>query len=361
MGGNRACARHQANLQDNSMIAGHDVNTSTITPNRIIELGYGYRAAKTLLSAVELGVFTVLAETSLDGDTLRRRLGLDQRGARDFFDALFALGLLKHTADGRYANSPDADIYLDRRKPTYVGGLLENLGVREYGMWDSLTAALRSGKPQTGFEEKQHFGNLYSDPKRLDFFVKGMTGATLPVATALASVFPWRSHGTIIDIGTAEGCLPVEIARAYPHIIGGGFDLPEIKPQFESYVAKRGLSERLRFHPGNFFNDSFPAADVIVLGRVLHNWDLPTKKMLLGKAHTALPPGGAIIVYERLIDNERNANASALLSSLNMLIMTAGGFDFTAADCIGWMREIGFHAMRVEPLAAGHSMVVGTK
>jgi hypothetical protein len=98
-----------------------------------------------------------------------------------------------------------------------------------------------------------------------------------------------------------------------------------------------------------------------VVGVLRLNWDLGRKRMLLRKAYDALPPGGALIVYERLIDDARSASATGLLSSLNMLIMTAGGFDFTAAECIGWMRDAGFREMRTEPLADAHAMIVAVK
>jgi hypothetical protein len=334
---------------------------STVSCDRIIELGYAFRAAKTLLSAVELGAFTLLAEQPLDAEALRQRLGVHQRGAADFFDALVSLGLLTRDAEGRYTNAPDAELYLDRRKSTYVGGLLENLNAREYRVWAGLTAALQSGEPQTGFDTRRHFRKLYSDPNRLKFFVKGMTGATLPVAQALARQFPWRDHKSVLDIGTAEGCLPTQIALAHSHIGGGGFDLSEVGPLFEEYVAAHGLAARLRFFAGDFFHDPLPPADVLVMGRVLHNWDLETKQMLLAKAHAALPPGGALIVYERFIDEERLIGAAGLLSSLNMLVMTKGGFDFTVSECISWMRVAGFRDMRCEPLADDHSMVIARR
>jgi O-methyltransferase len=188
-----------------------------------------------------------------------------------------------------------------------------------------------------------------------------MTGGSLLAARAIAAKFPWNNYATVIDVGTAEGCLPVEIARVHDHIRGGGFDLPQIRPHFENYVRKYSLGERLSFYPGDFLSAPLPNADVLVMGRVLHNWDLPTKKMLLASAYEALPRGGVLIVYERLIDDDRQANSAGLLASLHMLIVTAGGFDFTAADCIGWMQEAGFEQTRVEPLALGLSMIVATK
>ncbi len=332
-----------------------------VMPDRIVRLGLAFREAKALLSATELGVFTALAEGPLDPQALAKRIGIDERGARDFFDALVALGMLERDDDGSYANSPETDLYLDRRKPTYIGGELEHFNAYVYPHWNLLTPALRTGKAQSGARATGHYSALYADHAALKTLAKGMTGGSLPVAKSLAAKFPWRDYKTVIDVGTAQGCLPVQIAQAHAHITGGGFDLPPMKPHFESYVREHGLSHRLRFFPGDFLQDRLPGADVVVFGRILHNWDLVTKRMLLKKAYEVLPAGGALIVYERLIDDQRRTNAAALLASLNMLIMTAGGFDFTGADCVGWMRETGFRDMRVEPLASDQSMVVGIK
>lgn len=337
------------------------MDAAAVTPDRIVQLGLAFRAAKTLLSAAELGVFTALAEKPLDLDTLRKQIGVDERGARDFFDALVALGMLERDDHGRYANTPETALYLDRKKPTYIGGELEHFNAYVYPHWNLLTAALRTGKPQSGARASGHYSALYADPATLESLAKGMTGGSLPVAKALAARFPWQNYQTLIDIGCAQGALPVLITQVHSDITGGGFDLPQLRPLFDNYVREHGLSQRLQFFPGDFLQDRFPTADVLVLGRVLHNWDLVTKKMLLKKAHEALPSGGALIVYERLIDDDRRLNAPALLASLNMLIMTAGGFDFTGADCMGWLHEAGFHDVRMEPLTNEISMIIGHK
>jgi hypothetical protein len=134
-----------------------------------------------------------------------------------------------------------------------------------------------------------------------------------------------------------------------------------VGPIFEEYVDSHGLGDRLRFYPGDFFEDPLPRADVLVMGRILHDWNLEEKKMLLGKAYEALPEGGALIVYEALIDDERRENAFGLLMSLNMLIETPAGFDYTGADCCSWMRDVGFRETYVEHLVGPDSMVVGIK
>jgi hypothetical protein len=337
------------------------MKTSALSANRIMHLGHSFKQAKALLSAVELGVFTALAEDPADLNTLRTRLGIHQRGAHDFLDALVALDLLDRDGDGRYANRPDADLYLVRGKPTYLGGLLDHLNAREYPSWNSLTPALQTGVASVRASGTGLYTDLYAEPKSAESFAMAMSGASLLVANALATKFPWQDHQTLIDVGAAEGCVSVQIARTYDHITGGGFDLPAVEPVFNRYVAKHELSNRLQFYPGDFLMDPLPPGDVLVLGRVLHNWDLATKKMLLDKAYKALATAGAVIVYEKLIDDDRRTSSVGLLASLNMLVMTEGGFDYSAAECIGWMGEVGFREMRVEALTDDQSMIVGWK
>jgi len=332
------------------------------TPERIIQLGLGFWGSKALLSAVEIGVFTELAKGPQDAKALANRLGLHPRSYRDFFDALVALGMLERRGDV-YANTAETELLLDRTKPSYVGGLLEMANARLYPSWGSLTEALRTGQPQN--EAKHGGGNLfdtlYSNPEGLRGFLEGMTGVSLGTAKAIAQKFPWRQYETFIDIGAAQGATPVQIALAHPHVRGGGFDLPVVGPIFEDYVRSFGLSERIRFYPGSFFTDPLPTADVLVMGHILHDWNLDEKKMLIAKAYAALRPGGAVVIYEGLIDDDRRQNAFGLLMSLNMLVETAGGFDYTGADCCGWLREAGFRETRVEHLLGPDSMVVGIK
>lgn len=338
------------------------VPPDAVTPDAIMQLGFGYWGSKALLSAVELKLFAVLSDSGpLDAEELRERLGLHPRSARDFFDALVALGMLNRT-DGRYSNTPETDLFLDPAKPTYMGGVLEMSSVRLYGFWASLTEGLRTGQPQNEVKTGgDFFETLYADPEKLAGFTAAMTGLSRATGDAMAAKFPWRDYGSVIDIGCAEGALPVAIATAHEHLTGGGFDLPPVEPIFNSYVAQYGLADRLRFTPGDFFADPLPSADVLVMGHILHDWDLDQKRQLLQKAYDALPTGGALIVYEAIIDDDRRYNAFGLLMSLNMLIEAPGGFDYTGADCRGWMADTGFSQSYVEHLVGPDSMVVGIK
>jgi len=339
-----------------------DQVVSAATPEHIMQVGLGFWASKTLLSAVELGVFSTLADAPADLPTLQRKLALHQRSARDFLDALVALKLLERE-NGVYSNTADTDLFLDRAKPSYIGGVLEMANARLYGFWGSLTEALRTGEVQN--ENKgggeNVFAAVYADPDRLRGFLTAMSGISAGAAHAIAANFPWSDQKTFMDLGSAQGMVPATLARAHPHLTGIGFDLPVVKPVFEEFIAHRGVTDRVRFQGGNFFEDPLPKVDVIVMGHILHDWDLAQKKVLLGRAFDALPKGGAVVVYDAIIDDDRRENTFGLMMSLNMLIETAGGFDYTGEDCQAWMREVGFSKTRVEPLVGPDSMVIGLK
>jgi hypothetical protein len=339
-----------------------ETRMSEARPDHILQVGLGFWASKTLLSAVEMELFTELARHPEDLETLQGRLGLHPRSARDFFDALVSLKFLERR-DGRYYNTPSTDFFLDKRKPSYIGGILEMANHRLYPFWSHLTSALRTGLPQNEIKDggPNPFVALYSDPARLKEFLKAMTGVSRGANLAIARQFPWSKYHTAVDVGTAQGDLITQVALANPHLEGTGFDLPEVGPIFEEYIEANGLSGRVKFAPGSFIDQSLPKADVIMMGHILHDWGLEMKQMLVRKAYEALPEGGAFIVYESIIDDDRRENAFGLLMSLNMLIETADGFDCTGADCAKWMKEAGFRETRVEHLVGPDSMVIGVK
>jgi hypothetical protein len=338
------------------------MTTKQPVPDAILQLGLAFWGSKALLSAVELDLFTTLARGPLTGEALTAKLGLQQRGTTDWLDALVSLGMLRRSADGEYANTPATGLYLDRAKPSYLGGMLEMANARLYPFWGSLTEGLRTGSPQNEAKTGgDFFAALYQDQARLRQFLHAMTGLSMGAAQAIAEKFPWDRYHTVIDIGAAEGCVPAQLALRHTHLTGGGFDLPAAGPAFDDYVAACGLAGRLRFYPGDFFTDPLPPADVLVMGHILHDWSLEQKLLLIRKAYDTLPDGGALIVYESIIDDDRTSNTFGLLMSVNMLIETPAGFDYTAADCRSWLADTGFRDSYAEPLTGPDSMVVGIK
>ncbi len=332
-----------------------------LRPDHLLQTGLAFWQSKTLLSAVEIELFTHLARSPGTLEELQQRLNLHPRGARDFLDALVALGFLQRQ-DGLYRNTAETDLFLDKTKPSYIGGILEMANSRLYRYWGSLTEAVRTGESQN--ESKgglDPFQAIYGDPAKLREFLRAMSGVSRGANLAIARQFPWARYRSCADIGTAQGDLVTQIALAHPHLSGLGFDLPAVGPVFQEYIASHQLSDRVRFEGGSFFTEDLPQADVLLFGHILHDWDLETKRMLLRKAYAALPSGGAVVVYDSLIDDDRRQNAFGLLMSLNMLIETPGGFDYTGADCIGWMQQVGFQDCRVEHLIGPDAMVIGHK
>jgi hypothetical protein len=333
-----------------------------VTPDNIMQLGFAFCSSKTLLSAIELELFTELAKGQLNAEQLRDRLRLHPRSALDFFDALVSLHVLDREGEF-YRNTPETEQYLVKGKLTYIGGILEMANERLYPFWGSLTEGLRTGLPQNEVKSGGPglFETLYQDPERLRLFLAAMTGLSMGASQAIAQKFPWDKYKTVVDVGGAQGGLLVQLCLAHPHLRGTNFDLGSVAPIFNDYVATNNLSDRLKFQPGNFFEEPLPSADVITMGHILHDWDLEQKRMLLDKAYAALPEGGALIVFEALIDDDRRQNPFGLIMSLNMLIETPGGFDYTGKDCSAWMRDAGFRETKVEYLAGPDSMVIGFK
>jgi hypothetical protein len=337
-----------------------------VTPDHIMQIGMGFWASKAVLSAVELGVFTCLADTSKTGREIEGALGLHPRGTYDLLDTLVALGLLARDGDGvagRYSNTPETSAFLDRKSPQYIGGMLEMANARLYRFWADLTPALKTGQPQNEIKHsgRPMFDELYADPKRLEQFIDAMSGISAAKFAALAEKFDFSPYSTLADIGGASGQLSCLVASRHTHLTCRSCDLPVVKPIAERNIRERGLSERVQADVIDFFSDEFPKADVITMGMILHDWNLDRKKMLIAKAYRALPKGGALIAVENIIDDERRKNVFGLLMSLNMLIEFGDAFDFTGADFAGWCQEAGFSRCEVRHLAGPASAAIAYK
>ena len=335
-------------------------------PSRILEVGFGFWASKVLLTAVELELFTTLAQRSMTGEDLRQALGLHPRGIWDFLDALVALGFLARDGDGpsaRYRNTPDSAAFLDKKQPSYVGGMLEMCNARLFRFWSDLGPALVTGKPQNEVKHSQKamFEVLYEDLPRLEQFMSAMRGISMRNFQALADKYDFSKHSTLCDVGGATGLLSTLVAKRHPHLRCVSFDLPAVEPIAKQWIARAGLEDRVRPVAGDFLKDALPKADVITMGMILHDWNLEKKKHLIRLAYDALPSGGAFIAVENLIDDARRENAFGLLMSLNMLIEFGDAFDFTGADFWSWCKEAGFKRYEVLHLAGPCSAAIAYK
>lgn len=336
-------------------------------PAHIMQVGMGFFGSRTLLSAVELGLFTHLgSQGAMTAAEIRTALALAPRAVPDFPDALVALKLLERDGEGeaaRYRNTEETGTFLDRNQPTYMGGILEMAASRLYGFWGDLTEALRTGEPQNEIKHtgEPMFAKLYAAPERLEQFMQAMAGVSAGNFHAFAQGFDFSPFKTLVDMGGATGQLSCMVAAAHPHMTCTSFDLPAVKPIAEQMIAKADLADRVQAVAGDFFADPFPQADIITMGMILHDWNLEKKRVLIQKAYDALPAGGAFVVIEALIDDARRENAFGLLMSLNMLVEFGDAFDYTGADFDGWCREAGFARTEVMPLAGPSSAAIAWK
>ncbi|MCA9116541.1 MAG: hypothetical protein KDA79_15765 [Planctomycetaceae bacterium] len=337
-----------------------------LDPSSILQTAFGFWGSKVLLTAVEFGVFTRLAGRSLTGAELGAELELHPRAIADFFDALVAMKFLQRDGDGpgaKYSNTPETALYLDEASPRYIGGILVMLNARLFRYWNDLPEALRTGRPQNEIKHGQKgiFEELYSDLPRLEQFLGAMTGLSRMNFEAFAGKFDFSPYRTLCDVGGATGLLCIEAAKKHPHLECISFDLPAVEPVAKKHIEAAGLADRITTAAGDFFEDPLPRADVITMGMILHDWNLEKKQHLIRSAYEALPPGGALVAIEALIDDARRENVQGLLMSLNMLIEFGDAFDFTGADFREWCSETGFTRFDVIPLGGPSSAAIAWK
>lgn len=325
-------------------------------------MGMAFWSSRLILTAVECGVFTRLADGPLTEQQLAHELGWHPRAARTALDALVETGLLRRDAAGRSRNAVRTNLFLDRGRPSYIGGLRELSSRRLYDLWSGLDELLRTGYPAAPEElgANEFFATLYRDPIALREFLAGMTGISTGEVTLLAARFPWRRFRSFVDIGCDQGALPVRVALTH-HLQGAGFDFPSVRPVFEEYVASFGLADRVHFIGGDFLERPLPGADVISFGHVFHGHNKQIRHELVAKAYDALPAGGALIVYDAMIRSGRSNNLASLLSSLNIMLESREGYESSTADCATMLQANGFDQIKVRHLIGPTSMVYGIK
>jgi precorrin-6B methylase 2 len=337
-----------------------------VDPSHIMQVGMGFWASKTLLTAVKLELFTKLAVRPLTGKEIKYELCLNERGLYDFLDTLVALGFLQRSGNKStaiYSNSAETDFFLDKNKLSYIGGMLEMANNRLYPFWNFLEEGLRKGTPQNEIRTGRSslFEEIYSDTDKTREFVNAMGGIQTGNFIAFASEFDFSGYNTLCDIGGAGALLSAHVVSHNPHMKCISFDLPPVGAIALENISRMGLASSIKIKSGDFFADPFPKADIITMGNILHDWGTRDKKKLISKAYEALPVGGALVVIENIIDDERRKNAFGLMMSLNMLIETAEGFDFTGADFDGWAKEAGFSKTSVMPLTGPSSAAIAIK
>jgi hypothetical protein len=342
--------------------------TNQPSPESIMKIGTGFWASKILLTAVNFQLFTKLAERkTMPAKEIKDILELKctNRNVYDFLDTLTGLGFLQRDGildTAIYSNSIDTDTFLDKNKPSYIGGILEMMNNRLYGFWGNLEEGLLTGLPQNEAKKGEDFFRLiYNDASKLNEFVNAMSGIQMGNFMTFAQKFDFTKYKTLTDVGGSAGLLSLMVAKYQPHMSCTSFDLPPVEPIANANIQQFQLADRVKTASGDFFADPVPAADVIVMGNILHDWDEENKILLMQKAYDALPANGAFVAIEGIIDDERKQNVFGMMMSLNMLIETGKGFDYTFSDFNRWAKIVGFKSTAIIPLTGPSSAAIAYK
>lgn len=323
-----------------------DSRSLSTSVNPIMGIMAGYWQTRILLTAVDSEVFTELSGSPATAPELSRRLRQTMPGTRDFLLGLTGLGLLELRGD-EFANSPVAERFLVRARPDYLGGYLRFCEQELNPAWDGLGVALRTGKPQNRAAiEGNPYDTLYSDEEATHGFLVSMDLLNTPVAFRLSN-FDWSPYRSFVDVGGARGNLAQHVVVRHPHLTATVFDLPRLESDFIRHMAEVGAPPSISFSGGDFFTAPLPEADVLIFGHVLHNWGEQDCIRLLRNAHNAVRSGGAVFIYDPMI-SDGIPPVNAVLTSLAMLVWTAGGHEYSVQECHRWLSEAGFRPETAE-------------
>ena len=336
--------------------------TRELTPIPLMQIISGFWASKTLATAVEPDLFTQLSGRGVDIHELRQLLEIDPRPAEMLLSGCASLGLLEKRGE-RYYNSPLSEEFLVRGKPYYFGGVITLLDRRLYLPWNRLPEAIKTNRAQTWGDQQGIFEAISANPEEQRIFTEGMHSFSVQSGEAVAAAFDFLPYAHLLDVGGGSGAYCIEAARRYPHLRATVFDLPTALEIAREKIAEAGFSDRIKTHPGDFFNEALPkGADVVLLSMILHDWTPEKNRVILTRCFDALPSGGAVIVSELMMNDEKTGPVSAALMSLNMLIETEGR-NYTWAEYTQWLKEVGFREIQRLPVESPgvNGILIGRK
>lgn len=336
------------------------------SPDQIMQVGSGFWPSKVLLAAVDLDLFTHLANGGLRASEIEQKLDLHPRATRDFLDSLLSLGFLKREGDEDdplYRNTRETGAFLNKSDPRYIGGALDIFNNQIYEKWANLEESLKTGEPRSIIDETgdSFFDELYSDPERLEEFMEGMAGLSAGNFQAFVEEFDFSDYDTMTDVGGALGNLSRIVAQREPDLSIITLDLPPATDLAKRKIRNDDLGDRIEAVARDYTEDPIPDADLVTASLILHGENLETKKMLIEKIYDAVNAGGTFVAIDNIIDDERRENTFGLLMSLNMLVQYGDAFDYTGSQFKRWATDAGFEDIRISHLNGPTSMAIAHK
>jgi acetylserotonin N-methyltransferase len=331
-------------------------------PSIVLDLLEAFRRSKTMFAAVKLGVFDALAKGPQSLAALSAELHASADGLERLLDACVGLGLLERR-DGRYANTPDSEAYLCRHSPRRLTGYLNYSNDVMWKLWEHLDDAVREGthrwKQVYGWDGPI-FQNFFRDEAAKREFLLGMHGFGVICSPQIVAAFDLGRFRRLCDLGGATGHLAVAACERYPELRAVVFDLPEAAPLAREMIAQTPVAARIEVQAGDFFSDPLPEADLYALGRIVHDWSEEKALALLQRIHAALPAGGALLIAEKVLNDDKLGPRWAQMQSLNMLTCTAGK-ERTLGEYRELLTRAGFSRVEGQRTTAPLDAVLATK
>jgi acetylserotonin O-methyltransferase len=312
-------------------------------PSVVLDLMEAFRRSKTMFAAVSIGVFDELADGPQTLSTLTASLAANEDALGRLLDACVCLQLLERQGDA-YANTPAAAAFLCQQSPQRLTGYINFSNTVMWQLWSHLEDAVREGThrwQQTYGWDGPIFASFFKTEESLHEFLMGMNGYGLISSPHVVGAFNLSGYHRLVDLGGATGHLAIEACRRYSHLQATVFDLPDAMPLARTTIDGSGVADRIELVPGDFFQDELPEGDLYALGRILHDWNEEKIICLLEKIYARLPEGGALLIAEKLITEERDGPRWALMQSLNMLTCTEGK-ERTLTEYENLLKLVGF-------------------
>jgi acetylserotonin N-methyltransferase len=295
-------------------------------PAPILDLIEAFRRSKTMFCAVKLGVFDLLQAGALSAAAVAKASGTDPSATERLLFACVSLKLLDEES-GQFRNTEAASTYLYRDSATSMAGYILYSNDVLFQLWDHLDDAVREGthrwNQSFGFSGPL-FDSFFPTDEAMRTFIMGMHGFGTLSSPSVAQAFDLSQFKIAADLGGATGHLTVALCERNANLRGLVFDFPRVLRVAEEQIAQSAARDRIQCVPGDFFRDPLPAADLYIMGRILHDWNEVKVDELVHKAYKALPPGGALLLAEKLLDDDHHGPISGQMQSLNMLICTEG-------------------------------------
>jgi acetylserotonin N-methyltransferase len=295
-------------------------------PSLVVDLLQGYRRSKVMFAGVRLGIFDALCKGPQTAAQLAQQLKCDRSALVRLLNALVGVGLL-HRRDECYANTAVAATYLTSSSPTRMTGYINYSNDVGWQLWGKLEDAVREGtnrwKQCYGWDEPI-FASFFKTDEAATEFLLGMHGFGTISSPAVVSAIDLGRFAHLVDLGGATGHLAIAACTRYPHLRATVFDLPAARPLAEQIIGGSAVADRIEIVSGDFFTDPLPAGDLYALGRILLDWSEDKIGRLVRKVFESLPPGGSLLICEKMLLDDKTGPPWAQMQDLNMLVCTEG-------------------------------------